>query len=239
MTDTFARTAAERDRLALVGELADTFKPLAQAVDEAGGFAFESAEKLRASGYTTWAVPEAYGGAGMSVYELVLYQERIAMGDPALALAIGWHMGTVADLAAKKTWSEDRLALFLRAVAAGKLMNRAATEKGTGSPTRGGKMQTTAEPHGDGYVVRGAQDVHVARPGAGPGRRQHDPDRRGYGRAGRLPDPDGRAGRLRRPGLEHDGHARHGQPRPRAGRRRPAGRGARLPRAGRQTRQSG
>lgn len=155
MTDTFARTPAERERLALIGEMADSFKPLAQAVDEAGGFAFESAERLRASGYTTWAVPEEYGGTGMSVYELVLYQERIAMGDPALALAIGWHMGTVADLAAKKSWSEDKLAPFLQAVAAGKLMNRAATEKGTGSPTRGGKMQTTAEPHGDGYVVTG------------------------------------------------------------------------------------
>lgn len=155
MTDTFARTAAERERLALIGEMADSFKPLAQAVDEDGGFAFESAEKLRASGYTTWAVPAEYGGAGMSVYELVLYQERIAMGDPALALAIGWHVSSVAELAAKKSWSEDKLAPFLKAVAEGKLMNRAATEKGTGSPSRGGKMQTTAEPRGEGYVVRG------------------------------------------------------------------------------------
>ncbi|MFD2329044.1 acyl-CoA dehydrogenase family protein [Cohnella sp. GCM10020058] len=155
MSDTFARTEAERERLVLIGELADSFKPLAQAVDQEGGFAFESAEKLRALGYTRWPVPRAYGGEGMSVYEMVLYQERIAMGDPALALAIGWHVSTVADLSAKKSWSEDKLAPFLRAVAAGKLMNRAATEKGTGSPTRGGKMQTTAKRHGDGYVVRG------------------------------------------------------------------------------------
>ncbi|MDI4649150.1 acyl-CoA dehydrogenase family protein [Cohnella hashimotonis] len=155
MSDTFARTETERERLALIGEMADSFKPLAQAVDQEGGFAFESAEKLRASGYTKWPVPRAYGGEGMTVYEMVLYQERIAMGDPALALAIGWHVSTVAELAAKKPWSEDKLAPFLRAVAEGKLMNRAATEKGTGSPSRGGKMQTTAEQHGEGYVVRG------------------------------------------------------------------------------------
>ncbi|CAI6082683.1 acyl-CoA dehydrogenase family protein [Cohnella sp. JJ-181] len=155
MTDSFARTESERERLALIGEMADSFKPLAQAVDQEGGFAFESVEKLRAAGYTKWAVPQAYGGGSMSVYEMVLYQERIAAGDPALALAIGWHVSSVAELAAKKTWSEDKLAPFLRAVAEGKLVNRAATEKGTGSPSRGGKMQTTAEPKGDGYVVRG------------------------------------------------------------------------------------
>ncbi|MEK0315601.1 acyl-CoA dehydrogenase family protein [Cohnella sp. 56] len=155
MKDSFARTETERERLAMIGGLADSFKPLAQTVDQEGGFAFDSVERLRASGYTSWPVPREYGGEGISFYEQVLYQERIAMGDPALALAIGWHVSTVAELVAKQSWDEDKLVPFLRAVAGGSLMNRAATEKGTGSPSRGGKMQTTAQRHGDGYVVRG------------------------------------------------------------------------------------
>lgn len=155
MADSFARTDIERERLALVGGLADSFKPAAQAVDQDGGFAFESVERLRESGYTKWAVPSEYGGAGISVYELVMYQERIAQGDPALALAIGWHMSTVAELAAKRSWTEDKLGAFLQAIAGGALTNRAASEKATGSPSRGGKMQTTAERRGEGYVLNG------------------------------------------------------------------------------------
>lgn len=155
MTVSFARTELERERLALIGSLADSFKPMAQAVDQEGGFAFESVERLRDSGYTAWTVPQAYGGADISIYEMVLYQERLAQGDPALALAMGWHMSTAAELAAKRIWPEEKLGPYLRALAGGALTNRAATERATGSPSRGGKMQTTAERRGDSYVLNG------------------------------------------------------------------------------------
>ena len=34
----------------------------------------------------------------MTVYEMVLYQERLAQGDPATALGMGWHVSVLSEL---------------------------------------------------------------------------------------------------------------------------------------------
>nr|AYQ75761.1 acyl-CoA dehydrogenase [Cohnella candidum] len=156
MTTSFARNDKERERLDFVGRLADSFRQRAHENDREGAFGYEQFEELRRSGYTGWTVPEAYGGFGITPYEFVLYQERLAQGDPAIALAIGWHMGVTYDIATKRTWDEKALAPFLEAAARGELTNHAVSEKATGSPSRGGKMQTTADPDGNGgYILNG------------------------------------------------------------------------------------
>lgn len=148
----FVRTPEQEERLALIGLLADSFTDEAHAVDEENRFAYTHIDALRNMGYPTYTVPEQYGGKGISLYEFVLYQERLAQGDAAIALGLGWHLGVIMDLNGRKLWSDTALAAINHAIiAGGALVNRAATERASGSPARGGKPHTTAErlPNGD------------------------------------------------------------------------------------------
>jgi alkylation response protein AidB-like acyl-CoA dehydrogenase len=142
----FARTPEQEERLELIGKLADSFTDEAHAVDEENRFAYTHIDALRSIGYPTFTVPEQYGGKGISLYEFILSQERLAQGDAAIALGIGWHLGVIFDLNGRKLWSDTALAAFNREIIDnGALVNRAATEKASGSPARGGMPLTTAE----------------------------------------------------------------------------------------------
>ncbi len=165
MNVSFAKSEAQRERLELVGRLADEMKRGAHETDEENGFNFGHIEKLKEAGYPGWTVPAEYGGAGITLYEFVLYQERLAQGDPAIALGIGWHLGIVYDLAHKRPWKEEALGkLFRAAVSTGALTNRAVTEKTSGSPSRGGKMLTSAVATAEGYALNGRKTFTTLSP---------------------------------------------------------------------------
>ena len=104
--------------------------------DEAGRFPAEKIQRLRDAGYTALTVPEVFGGAGISVYDMVLFQERLARGDAAVALGIGWHLSVMGELGEGNSWDEDVFSFITEEVKNGAVLNRAATERQTGSPTR-------------------------------------------------------------------------------------------------------
>jgi alkylation response protein AidB-like acyl-CoA dehydrogenase len=80
----------------------------------------------------------------------------IAKGDSATALCLGWHLGSLLEIAETGAWNEDMFQKLCESIVGGKcLINRAATEPATGSPTRGGKPQTTAVRHGETWVLNG------------------------------------------------------------------------------------
>jgi alkylation response protein AidB-like acyl-CoA dehydrogenase len=140
----FKQNDLHQERLNLMDQLKDTFKARAAKIDEKGSFPFENMTDLKNSRYTTLTVPKIYGGAEISLLEMLMLQEKIAEGDGATALSIGWHMGIIKNLAEKNTWPELMFNNLCEKVMEGALINSAATEPQTGSPTRGGKPTTTA-----------------------------------------------------------------------------------------------
>ncbi|OLS39973.1 acyl-CoA dehydrogenase [Bacillus sp. MRMR6] len=144
--------------------LSSQFSTRAHQVDVEGGFPFENIDDLKKSGYTSLTVPKKYGGQEISLFELLRLQEKIAEGDGATALSIGWHMGIIKNLAEKEVWSEAVFKKMCEAIMNGALINAAATEANTGSPTRGGKPETTAEEKGNHWVINGRKTFTTMSP---------------------------------------------------------------------------
>ncbi|XID90911.1 acyl-CoA dehydrogenase family protein [Paenibacillaceae bacterium WGS1546] len=156
-SERFAFSEKQRHWVSKIGEIADRHTDGARIADETNGLNRPLLEELQSIGYCALAVPESSGGLGFSVYDFLLCQERLAQADGPSALALGWHHTTLYDLGQTGEW--DR-ALYRKlceeVVTGGALINRADSEKATGSPSRGGKPQTTARrsEHG-GYALSG------------------------------------------------------------------------------------
>ncbi|PLR96908.1 acyl-CoA dehydrogenase family protein [Bacillus sp. T33-2] len=148
----FQQLDTSGERLQMMRTLSSRFNERAAETDEKGIFPYENIEDLRSTGYTSLTVPKKFGGKEISLSEFVRHQERIAEGDGSTALSIGWHMGIIKNLGEKNLWDEELFRYVCEEVKKGALLNAAATEPQTGSPTRGGKPQTTAE-HKDGHWV--------------------------------------------------------------------------------------
>lgn len=150
----------ERERLAtlldMTGKLADQFAEGAEEIDREGLFPYENFRLLKEAGYLALTVPKCYGGEEISLFELVVLQERLAQGDASTALAVGWHLSVVMDLSIMRPWDEELFAQVCREIVEEKkLINRAASEAATGSPTRGGKPQTIARRVSGGWELSG------------------------------------------------------------------------------------
>lgn len=89
----------ERRIVDLARKLATSFAPRAAAHDRDGSFPHENYAEMRAAGYLRLTVPEEFGGMGASLYELMLAQETLAMGDGATALAVNMHLAPIGQWA--------------------------------------------------------------------------------------------------------------------------------------------
>ncbi len=114
-------------------------------------------------GYTSLTIPTKFGGKGINLLDLIQLQEKIAEGDGATALSIGWHMGIIKNLGEKNVWVEG-VYQIRSAVKNGSLINAASTEPQTGSPTRGGKPQTIAKRQGNQWVINGHKSFTTMSP---------------------------------------------------------------------------
>jgi alkylation response protein AidB-like acyl-CoA dehydrogenase len=99
-------------------------------------------------------IPEAYGGAGKGVLELVLVVEELSRVDGGIALCLaGTALGTYPILLMGNDEQKKR---FLPALAKGeKLAAFALTEADAGSAAT--DIKTTADRDGDSYVLNGAK----------------------------------------------------------------------------------
>ena len=154
----------QQDRMDLMKKLSPNFALRAAEVDESGSFPFENISELIKTGYTTLTVPAKYGGKEITLLELVQLQEKIAEGDGSTALAIGWHMGIVKNLGENLTWDEAIFGELCANVLKGSLVNSAASELRTGSPTRGGRPQTAAEKNGNQWIINGRKSFTTMSP---------------------------------------------------------------------------
>src|SRR5919202_5840621 len=88
-------------RSVLTDELIDRCGERAAMYDRENRFFAEDFEELRQAGYLLAAVPEEFGGLGLSLAEVCREQRRLAYRAPATALATNMHIywtGVAADL---------------------------------------------------------------------------------------------------------------------------------------------
>lgn len=153
------------ERIELTEETAKPFKQGSQEHDENGTFPFENFEKLKAIDYPTLTIPKKYGGLGISLYEMLRHQESIAKADGATGLSIGWHMGITKHIGENNSWDSDKYQSFAADVFKnGALLNGAATEPATGSPTRGGKPETVAKKSNEEWIISGRKTFTTMAP---------------------------------------------------------------------------
>lgn len=139
-----------------VDQLAMKLKEYRSKADKMATIPEESIHILKEANYMSWTLPQEYGGKELSLYEFLLAQEKLAQGDGAVALSLGWHLGVVKELADDRNWDHEIFDFLATDISQHqKLVNRLATEPATGSPTRGGIPETKAIRDGNQYRING------------------------------------------------------------------------------------
>jgi alkylation response protein AidB-like acyl-CoA dehydrogenase len=163
--DYYIRNEEELTWARKVEELASLFAERAVLHDQEGSFPFENFADMREAGYLKLTVPQEFGGDEISLYQLVMLQERLAYGDGSTALAVGWHIGQILHLRTTRKWPEAIFAdLCCSVVSDGTMINTFASEAASGSPSRGGKPETTALPTADGWLITGRKTFSTLSP---------------------------------------------------------------------------
>lgn len=151
----FITTTTQQAWQEKIHQLGTQFADNAQQVDATDGFPFATIEALRTINYPRVTLPKAYGGEGFSVYDMLLTQETLGKYDASAALIMSWTLGVVGEIFENKIWPEAKLQSFAQAICDGAMVNRAASEAATGSPTRGGQPETTAIRTTTGWTITG------------------------------------------------------------------------------------
>ncbi len=170
------KTERQRELVALAAGLAEQFSAGAEAHDREGSFPHENFASLHRSGYLALTIPQEFGGRGATILEATLAQERLARGDGSTALGTSMHLSILGrlgravlagDSAEMGGWDRDRYARVARAVIEdGALLNSAASEPESGSPSRGGRPITRAVIGGDGdFTITGRKTYTTMAPG--------------------------------------------------------------------------
>ncbi|MEK4736920.1 MULTISPECIES: acyl-CoA dehydrogenase family protein [Bacillus] len=164
MALSFVETEEQSLVIEKINKLIPKFMEREHHLSELGSFPYENINNLKDIGYTKLTLPKELGGNAISLYDFVLFQEKIAEGCGATALSIGWHLGIVKELAENRSWNEEMFTWFCEEVRNGALFNRAATEPNTGSPTRGGKPETLAVKKGEKWIINGRKTFTTMAP---------------------------------------------------------------------------
>ncbi|GGM35968.1 acyl-CoA dehydrogenase [Paraliobacillus quinghaiensis] len=154
--ETFIKSDDQRLLVEKAKRIAEKVKNRVEIAEETAAFPVDNLQDLKAENYLSLTLPKNYGGEDLSLYDFLLVQERLAVGDGATALSVGWHLGIIKELSEGQLWADSIFDSFAKEVASKQLLvNRIATEPATGSPTRGGIPETTAKRDGKQYVING------------------------------------------------------------------------------------
>ncbi|MBS4179427.1 acyl-CoA dehydrogenase family protein [Lederbergia citrea] len=164
MISLFVKTERQKIWLQRLQDIETKFKNQSAEIDELAIFPKENIQDLVDMGYSSITLPEAYGGKGLSIYDMVLLQETLASYDATTALSIGWNLGVIGELFEKKLWPDEKLEFFAEEILNGALVNRSVSEAQTGSPSRGGRPGTHAVKKGDYWVISGRKTFTTASP---------------------------------------------------------------------------
>ncbi|WP_338786700.1 acyl-CoA dehydrogenase family protein [Metabacillus sp. FJAT-53654] len=156
LDEQFIKTTTQKELLVKTEVLAKEFSLTAEQYDQEGAFPFKHFDRLKKEGYLKLTIPKQYGGDGASLYEFLLVQEKIAQGDAATALSLGWHLSIIMQLNETQTWDTKTFEKICKEIITDqKLINSAATEPNSGSPARGGKPETIAKKNENKWLING------------------------------------------------------------------------------------
>lgn len=153
---TYVRNERQQQLINLVERLGNQALKRIKQAEEYAQLPKETVTEFKQEKYFSLTLPKAIGGEELSLYEFLLVQERLAAADGATALSFGWHLGIIKELAEEQPWQPEIFDKLAREVAENQvLVNRIASERATGSPTRGGVPQTIAVRQGNDYIITG------------------------------------------------------------------------------------
>lgn len=149
-------TPRQQSIMALAATLSCVADERARANDVASVFPMENYGDLRDSGYLRLALPQAYGGDGADVFEMVLAQEILARGDASTALVTGMNLSLLGRVIDAGAWPEPVVADICTTLSRdGGTINNCVTEAELGSISRGGLPSMTAERADGGWRITG------------------------------------------------------------------------------------
>jgi len=127
--------------------------PKAEHYDKSHEFPWDVLKKAQEIGLTTMAVPEEYGGMGLSLLEEIIAAEEMAWGCSGISLAI--VINNLSALPVVLGGNEEQKKKYLGRLVDGKLAAYAVTEPDAGSDVAA--LKTTAVRDGDYYILNGTK----------------------------------------------------------------------------------
>ena len=129
-------------------------RPVAAHYDQSHDFAFDVMKKAFDAGFLTCNIPEAYGGGGLSNFELAVISEELSAGCAGLFTSImACSLGTTPIVL---YGTEEQKKKFLGPICQRMILGAyALTEREAGSDA--GAVKTKAVKSGDHYILNGAK----------------------------------------------------------------------------------
>ncbi|MCK5921096.1 MAG: acyl-CoA dehydrogenase family protein [Methylococcales bacterium] len=124
--------------------------PVAEHYDKSHEFPWPVVRKAQELGLCSMAVPEAYGGLGLSLFEEVLVSEELAWGCTGISTAMGTGLGYLPILIAGTEAQKEK---YGNMILDGSMTAYCVTEPEAGSNVAG--IKTTAIRDGDDYILNG------------------------------------------------------------------------------------
>jgi len=140
----------------LPDDLLERIRSRAGAVDAANAFPEQDLAELREAGYLAILVPADRGGAGLSLAQAAVLQQRLATAAPATALAVNMHLVWTGVAKVLRDRGIDDLAFVQTGAAAGEVFAFGISEAGNDLVLFG--SDTDAVPNPDGsYAFTGTK----------------------------------------------------------------------------------
>jgi acyl-CoA dehydrogenase len=127
--------------------------PKAEHYDRTHEYPWPIIRKAQELGLTTMAIPEEYGGLGLTLFEEALVSEELAWGCSGISTAIG--VNSLGILPIMIAGSEAQKSEYGERMADGELCAYCVTEPEAGSDVAG--ISTTAVRDGDDYILNGSK----------------------------------------------------------------------------------
>jgi alkylation response protein AidB-like acyl-CoA dehydrogenase len=152
----FTLTTEQRQIQEMVEQFADEeIQPRAAEIDETDEFPRDLTEKMGQLGLMGMPIPEEYGGAGLDYHAYAMALEEISRASGGLGTVVAAHVSLACNMI-YEYGNEAQKEEFLVPLAEGQDIGAfALSEPGAGSDVPA--METTAERHGDEYVIDGGK----------------------------------------------------------------------------------
>ena len=133
----------------------DVIVPLEPQIDDEDEFPAEVIEQAKAMGLYGFAIPQEYGGLGLSTYDEMLLVMELGWTTPSFRSLFGTNNG-IAGHTLLEGGTPEQKATYLPKLASGEwVASFGLTEPDAGSDP--GSLTTRAERHGEDWIINGAK----------------------------------------------------------------------------------